>query len=380
MNRKPTVLRRLVAVVGAAFVGLVGAVALGNSPAFAHHSAIEGKAVCDTATGEYVVDWTIRTFAPEDADHFKFVYVNAYRAINEKDIEYIEVPGISVTPEDQGYPYATDEPFKVTQRVDGKYVRVALAVRSKWSNGFEEKDVVWNKVYFPGTCEKGKAEPHATAEYDCDAAYIQLTNDRDAKVDAEFTITNGDWEKKVTVKPGEELEPIKVPAVKGDKITVTEKTTGYVYSFTHKPKSGCGEPTGAIKATCDDITFALDNPEDGPESIELTFTPSVGEPVTRTVAAGSSMEPVTFPASEGLTITISSPGEEDEVVKYADYAPEDCDAPSTPPPGGGGGGEEPPLPVTGANTGLIAGGAGVLLALGAGLFLVARRRRVRFSS
>jgi len=378
VNRKPSVLRRTLAVAGAAFLGLAGAVAV-SSPASAHHSAIKGEAVCDTKTGEYVVNWTIQVFAPKEADRFKFVYVNAYRAINEKDIEYIEVPGISVTPEDQGYPYLSSEPFKVTQRVDGKYVRVALAVRSKWSNGFEEKDVVWNKVYFPGDCEQEpepepeEAAPHAIADYDCEAAYIKLSNEAAAKVDAEFTITNGDWTKDVTVKPGEDVAPITVPAVRGDKITVTEKTTGNVYEFTHKPKSGCGQPTGAIKATCDDITFALDNPEDGPENLELTFTPSTGEPVTRTVPANSSMEPVTFPASEGLTITISSPGEEDEVIKYADFAPEDCEE-------GGGGGGEPPLPVTGSNTGMIAGGAGALLALGAGLFLFARRRRIRFSA
>jgi LPXTG-motif cell wall-anchored protein len=38
------------------------------------------------------------------------------------------------------------------------------------------------------------------------------------------------------------------------------------------------------------------------------------------------------------------------------------------------------LPLTGAGAGLIAGGAGSLMALGAGLYLVARRRRIRFTS
>jgi hypothetical protein len=49
----------------------------------------------------------------------------------------------------------------------------------------------------------------------------------------------------------------------------------------------------------------------------------------------------------------------------------------TPPPGGEGGGD---LPVTGAAVGGIVGAAAVLLAIGLGLFLVARRRRVRFTA
>jgi LPXTG-motif cell wall-anchored protein len=58
--------------------------------------------------------------------------------------------------------------------------------------------------------------------------------------------------------------------------------------------------------------------------------------------------------------------------------------------GTGGGGESSPspstsattpaLPVTGAQTGLYAGGAMVLLGAGAGLFFVARRRRVKFEA
>jgi LPXTG-motif cell wall-anchored protein len=48
--------------------------------------------------------------------------------------------------------------------------------------------------------------------------------------------------------------------------------------------------------------------------------------------------------------------------------------------GAGGEADEESLPRTGASTALIAGGAVALLALGGGLFLVARRRRVRFTA
>jgi LPXTG-motif cell wall-anchored protein len=69
---------------------------------------------------------------------------------------------------------------------------------------------------------------------------------------------------------------------------------------------------------------------------------------------------------------------------------EESPSPSPSPSGGTGGGEgsptpsksntSPSLPVTGAQTGLYAGGAMVLLGAGAGLFFVARRRRVKFEA
>jgi LPXTG-motif cell wall-anchored protein len=71
--------------------------------------------------------------------------------------------------------------------------------------------------------------------------------------------------------------------------------------------------------------------------------------------------------------------------------PPSCPPSESPSPSGGTGGGEgsptpsksntsPSLPVTGAQTGLYAGGAMVLLGAGAGLFFVARRRRVKFEA
>jgi LPXTG-motif cell wall-anchored protein len=69
--------------------------------------------------------------------------------------------------------------------------------------------------------------------------------------------------------------------------------------------------------------------------------------------------------------------------------PSPSESASPSPSGGTGGGGESPspsrsaapsLPVTGAQTGLYAGGAVVLLGAGAGLFLLARRRRIKFEA
>lgn len=53
---------------------------------------------------------------------------------------------------------------------------------------------------------------------------------------------------------------------------------------------------------------------------------------------------------------------------------------TSPVPGGGGGDSDEELALTGASTGWVAGGAAVLLIAGAGLFFLARRRRVNFTA
>jgi LPXTG-motif cell wall-anchored protein len=71
------------------------------------------------------------------------------------------------------------------------------------------------------------------------------------------------------------------------------------------------------------------------------------------------------PASAGLIVTVLIDGVKAKIVTY--LKPAEC--------GGGGGG----LPVTGARTGLLIGGGIGLVAVGAGLFLLFRRRRVTFT-
>jgi LPXTG-motif cell wall-anchored protein len=167
--------------------------------------------------------------------------------------------------------------------------------------------------------------------------------------------------------------------------------------------------------TCDLLGFIIDNTEGEAEAV-VTLTPNepatnghatgfsyeVGEDGTITiiedegagiteVVAEDSDEPVVlgpfvagaashthaFEAFEGLEVTIdlTLDGElvelEDNVVSWDDEIEAggvECQ---------GEGGE---LPTTGNTTMLIAGGAVALLALGGGLFLVARRRRVTFTA
>ena len=70
-------------------------------------------------------------------------------------------------------------------------------------------------------------------------------------------------------------------------------------------------------------------------------------------------------------MTVAVEGFEDDAETIAYEQPADCDT-----EGSGGG----TLPVTGAAAGGIAGGAGLLLALGGVLFFMARRRKVKFTA
>jgi hypothetical protein len=133
-----------------------------------------------------------------------------------------------------------------------------------------------------------------------------------------------------------------------------------------------GEPEPIFEADCDTMTIGLDNPANGIK-FTLDFATSKGEERTLVINPGEKKSE-TFSAAPGFSIKLTfSATVEDETfsetttIKYEQ--PEDCD-------GGNGGG----LPVTGAAAGGIAGGAGALLAVGAGLFFMARRRQVKFTA
>ncbi|MET7818222.1 LPXTG cell wall anchor domain-containing protein [Micromonospora zamorensis] len=131
------------------------------------------------------------------------------------------------------------------------------------------------------------------------------------------------------------------------------------------------EPVGTVESTCDKLTFTIENPADG-TTVVMTLTPNKGEAKTLTVEPGKTGS-VSFDAVEGLTVTPAAEGLDDN-EPIAWEKPAECN------PGQGGGKDEPALPLTGAATGGIIAGAVVLLAAGAGLFVMARRRRVRFTA
>jgi LPXTG-motif cell wall-anchored protein len=130
-----------------------------------------------------------------------------------------------------------------------------------------------------------------------------------------------------------------------------------------------GEPTPILEEDCTTITIGLDNPADG-KTITLDFKTSKGETRTTVIKPGEK-KTEKFSAVPGFTVTVTPTGFEGHGAETIAYEkPADCDT------AGSGGG----LPVTGAAAGTIAGGAGLLLAIGAVLFVVSRRRKVKFTA
>jgi hypothetical protein len=368
-------LRRSLAVLGATFLGLTAALAVA-APASAHHSEVKVKADCETATGEWVVTWTVNSYAPQGVSNYKLTSVDAEKLVGETK-SAVSIPGIEVTQGDS-YPHAVGTPLVGVQRLPGESTGASLTVKAQWDNGYNEDGPKGASIKFSGTCDKVVTPPPATANpkvsvvADCRGDVdVTLENGAEATKPAKFTVTGTDgFTQKATVDAGKE-KTVTVPAKNAAKITVTEEGQKEPL-FDDKPAEAkdCvkpGEPAGSYQSTCDELIFEIDNPKDG-EPVTATFTPNKGKAQTVTVAPGKT-ETVKFPASEGLTVTPSGEGMENQ-EPIAWEKPADCKS-------SGGGGS---LPLTGPAAGGIAGGAAVLLAIGGGLFVMARRRRIRFTA
>jgi LPXTG-motif cell wall-anchored protein len=135
------------------------------------------------------------------------------------------------------------------------------------------------------------------------------------------------------------------------------------------PAAAPGEPTPIVEFDCDTMTVGLDNPKNGAK-ITLVLETSKGEKRTLTVNPGEK-KTTKFSAKPGFTIKVGAKGvKETTTIEY--QKPDDCAAT------GSGGGDV--LALTGANASTIAGVAGGVLVLGAALFFVARRRKIKFTA
>lgn len=356
-------LRRLVALAAGTLLGIGGALAIA-APASAHHSVVSGKAICDTKTGEWVVNWTVRSVAPRKVHRYKLVEVDS-RPGNHP------VSGIAVTEEDS-YPHEVGKPLVGEQRVPGWAQWASLAVKAEWENGFVEHRPAHSLIKFGGKCEKDRPKPNVSFESACDGSVtVTLTNGEEAKVPANFTVSAGDFSKQVTVEPGKS-EQVVVPAANAAAIIV--KSGKKVFEGGFEALENCAPVKVASRSDCDSLTISIENPV-GSAPVDATLTPKGAEAQTVTVAPGETKE-VKFDAEEGTVVTVTI-GEESSDVEWKN--PGDCESPSpSPAPGEGGGGPE--LPVTGSSLGTAAGVGAALLAIGTGLFFFFRRRRIRFTA
>jgi len=200
-------LRRLVTVGVAATAGTAAALVLA-SPASAHHPTVSGKAVCDSATGDWVVTWTVG---------------------NTEDDLTGEVISVTLTPASTTVskiavgatiPKDGDGTLDGVQRVSTSETSASLTVKARWirDNRIIE-DSRTGKAEFEGTCA---AKPTAEFTTDCVGVVTVKLMNTAGTAEAHFTVTgkNGFAEKK-TVAAGTE-DKVTVPAANSAEVTVTE--------------------------------------------------------------------------------------------------------------------------------------------------------------
>jgi LPXTG-motif cell wall-anchored protein len=372
-------LRRPLAILGATFVGLAAVVAVA-APASAHHSAVEGKFECDVKTGEYVGHWTIDNVGTPGVDNYRYILVEATKVVGSVESKET-IPDLSASGEND-FPRTVGTFDTKELRYPGNTTKLTLKVQAQWENKFTENQPQGDVVETAGNCTKPEPKPKpttpkpdVTVNQQCDGIVeVTLTNGEDATAPAKFTVAGTDGFKKSAIVAAGKSETVKVPAANAGSVKVTAQGHDKaLFDGAPAEPADCvapGEPTGSYQSTCDKVIFELVNPQDG-ETIEITFTPSTGEPQKLVVEPGKTGT-VTFPASENLTVTPTAEGL-DDTEPIAWEKPENCDE------GGAAGGSED-LPLTGAAAGSIAATAVALLAIGVTLFLVARRRRMRFTA
>lgn len=336
-------LRRALAVTAGALLGLAGVAAVA-SPASAHHSEVKVTAQCDTAAGEWITTWTVRTYAPRGVNNFKLTKAEATSRTGQTTTPFT-IEGIQAT-EGNSYPHPVSQPLTGTARLAGDVAEASLTVRAQWDNRYRETSDKSGSIKFSESCDKvvtpppAQANPKATVTADCTGAVaVKLENSAEATKDASFTVTGTDgFRKTASVAPGKD-ETITVPAQNAGKIKVTEASQEEPL-FDDKPAEAkdCvkpGEPTGSYLSTCDELIFQIENPKDG-ETVKVTLTPNKGEAQTLVVQPGET-KTAKFKAVEGLTVTPEADGLDDS-TPIAWEKPADCA------PGAGGGEEGPPCP------------------------------------
>jgi len=330
VNLLKTKFQRTTSVVAGSLLGLVG-VAVFAGPASAHNPAAYGESSC-TNDGSYQVAWTLDNPYKLDAKVTKVV-------LDDKEFT---AAGSGVGD------------IKVGATAQG-----SSASKLTGSSSETATDATL-KVYLTYT-DQQKYRPSAIAHRPENCPVTPPTTKPTTTAPTTQPTTTAPTTEPTTTAPAT-TSPTPSETSPGPEVPVpTPSTTG-------QP----GEATPIFDEDCTTITIGLDNPADGVD-YKLHYKTSKGEERDLTIKPGEKKSEK-FSAVPGfsikLTVTASWQGETASETTTIDYQkPDNCS-------GGSGGG----LPVTGAAAGGIAGGAAVLLAAGAVLFVMARRRKVRFTA
>ncbi|BAL92293.1 hypothetical protein AMIS_70730 [Actinoplanes missouriensis 431] len=337
MNLPQSPLRRFGSLAAGTVLGLAG-VAVVASPAFAHHSEVTGE-YCKTASGDLNVTWNLDAVGQHVGEP------RPYRLVTWKPSPAGTVTNIAATEDENKFPYTAGTVVTGKQTITGAEPGTVPTVeyKAKFDNGHGDIDVRTAKAVDKGACAPTEQPPAEEEPPPAEGEQPPASQSPSASPSA-------------SQSPSASPSASEEPEIPTEDIPVD------------------ADIKEIFEVTCDTMTIGLDNPADS-LPINLHYKTSKGEERDLTINPGEAKSEK-FSASEGftvdLTISISAEGEtfsETVTVPWEKPAGEDCD-------GGTGGG----LPVTGAAAGGIAGGAAALLAVGAVLFMLARRRKVKFTA
>jgi hypothetical protein len=341
-------LRRILAVAGAMFLGAVGTLALA-SPASAHSATLTYALKCGPEAGTATVVWSVK---------------NNYGAPGTVEDLSRTLTGLHDQDEVTAWQSATgtevvkiaDQPKRLTLKMtwkDGAFDNAGERVRKS------DLDRL-------GDC---KPTPQPTADFkdNCDGTVtVTVTNPKEAPKTTFSVNGKGKFHQRFTLEPGQTSEPVVVPAANSEKIHVkvlaskdesdgNDDNDGFAtHEFT--PPAGCYEVSH--KSTCDKLIISVKNT--GTRSLSASV--KVGDKeATTSIKAGDS-DSIELDATEGLVATLTV---EDKATEIKWEKPADCGN---------------TLPLTGVNTGLLAGAAVVRVSGGASMYYRARRRRVLFAA
>ncbi|MEU5914093.1 cell wall anchor protein [Micromonospora sp. NPDC047527] len=130
MIRPKLSLRRPLAVLGAALIGLTGVVAVAT-PASAHHTTISATASCDQLSGERVITWKVQNSERDKAVTLKRVTAQPSTEVT------VPVEGAKAVPL-QGFVIPKGGTVLAVQRVPGDTATAKLTVFGKWKKNGKE--------------------------------------------------------------------------------------------------------------------------------------------------------------------------------------------------------------------------------------------------
>lgn len=338
MNRA---LKRLGLVLAAVTVGVFATA----TPALAHHPIISGTAVCQ-ANGTYDITWTVGN------GNWGLQRV-------EKILEIATNPNTAVTGFGPGTWIAADASVTGHQTVPGTTTSASLWVKAHWyeldkttDTGIEDAKKGW-ATGLNGQCEP-EPDPTATFVSKCDGTVnVHITNPGGSQ--ATFNVSGTGFNQNVTIAAGGEKD-VTVPAGAG-KVTV-KKGDAVVDEFDGwtRPEN-CPPPTAIGESTCDGFWVKITNPQGG-------------MPVDATVTYGTQTKNVTVAPGKTEAVSLSPSSEAEAGIAFSGGWPGTKAKYEKP-------GNCPGLPQTGANTTTYVGTGAGLVALGAVVFFLARRRLVQ---